>query len=298
VVLEGVRLGTTAWGDYNIADTLIQRSADPFDRCEPASPQSRTIDIELVALSLRSIQPIVVTYNGGQNPEQWDVEVDLSTVPSAPGLAVVTKTHDNGGVFDAILPVQPRFKFTRLGYSTERVKDNGLDGIAPFQFEFLDCSWVHTPCPGLFITPPPTGHMVPAVFEPVPGDLCSQYVNPLWGNDVLGAGCLLLAPPQDETVSVVDLPGFAKVLRVIPNPFNPTTKISFDLRQPGPVRLRIYDLKGALVRTLIDTDMSAGFHESSWQATNDHGQRVASGVYLAILEANGEHQTTKMAVVK
>jgi hypothetical protein len=62
----GVPLGTTPFGEYGEADTLVERSADPFDRCEPPSTENREVDIEVVALSLESTGPITVTYNGGR----------------------------------------------------------------------------------------------------------------------------------------------------------------------------------------------------------------------------------------
>ena len=93
----GEPLGPTVWGDFAEADTLISRSEDPFDRCGLPSAPEVQIEIEIVALSLVSVAPIIVTYNGGQDPEQWDVAVDLSEVTAPPGTLHATKTHCNGG---------------------------------------------------------------------------------------------------------------------------------------------------------------------------------------------------------
>ncbi len=98
--------------------------------------------------------------------------------------------------------------------------------------------------------------------------------------------------------AVEPMPLVARSLTAWPNPLNPTTKITFDLRHAGPVQLRIYDLHGSLVRTLINAELPGGPHEISWQATDDHSQRVPSGVYLGILAADGIAQTTKLSVIK
>jgi hypothetical protein len=65
-----------------------------------------------------------------------------------------------------------------------------------------------------------------------------------------------------------------------PNPFNPTTTIKYALKERVQVNLKIYDLLGQHVRTLVDDSQNAGFKEVVWDGKNDSGQAVASGVYL------------------
>lgn len=125
VCLEGVPLGTVdltsagfgmvAAGD---ADTLIKRSADPFSRCELPSSTEQTVNIEVVALSLRSIAPITVNFGDGSTM-QFDVTVDLSPTPAAVGSLTAVKTHCNGGTYTSMLFVQPRFTFTNVNNTAE-----------------------------------------------------------------------------------------------------------------------------------------------------------------------------------
>ncbi len=77
-----------------------------------------------------------------------------------------------------------------------------------------------------------------------------------------------------------------------PNPFNPTTTIAFALPQSDAVTLKIYNLSGQVVRTLANGQFPAGHHSFVWDATNDHGLRVASGMYLYVLKA-GQHMDKK-----
>jgi hypothetical protein len=84
-----------------------------------------------------------------------------------------------------------------------------------------------------------------------------------------------------------------------PNPFNPVTTIHFDLAQDGPVTLRIYDVAGRLVRTLVDGPMSAGFaHQVPWNGLDDAGGRVSSGIYFTRLVAGDVTATRRMLVMK
>jgi Ca-activated chloride channel homolog len=88
-----------------------------------------------------------------------------------------------------------------------------------------------------------------------------------------------------------------------PNPFNPSTTIRFELPTDGHVTLKIYDLSGRLVKTLLSGDQYAGAHTAVWDGSDDAGRKVAAGVYFYQLEftdASGARQvlTQKMSLVK
>ncbi len=87
-----------------------------------------------------------------------------------------------------------------------------------------------------------------------------------------------------------------------PNPFNPVTTIEFDLgvsvSGPQQVNLDIFNVLGQRVRSLIDDRYPTGLHSVEWDATNDNGQRVATGIYLYRLKVGDERQTKKMLFLK
>jgi hypothetical protein len=83
-----------------------------------------------------------------------------------------------------------------------------------------------------------------------------------------------------------------------PNPFNPTTTIQFSLAQEGPVRIKIYDVTGKRVKTLVDRTMEAGLHTLSWDGTNDEGNPLGSGVYWSQMTAGSHVSNKKMIVLK
>lgn len=84
----------------------------------------------------------------------------------------------------------------------------------------------------------------------------------------------------------------------IPNPFNPTTTISFANAQPSAVKLEIFNIKGQKVRTLVDEMLGAGTHKVVWDGDDDQGQSVSSGLYLYRLSAPDFVKTRKMMLVK
>lgn len=88
-----------------------------------------------------------------------------------------------------------------------------------------------------------------------------------------------------------------------PNPFNPNTTITFNLPQNGRsglglVELKIFDLLGKEVKTLISQPIAAGFHSVQWDGNNNAGQPVASGVYLYRLSAGELVATQKMMLLR
>jgi flagellar hook assembly protein FlgD len=84
-----------------------------------------------------------------------------------------------------------------------------------------------------------------------------------------------------------------------PNPFNPTTTITFELAEATTVTLRIFDGSGRIVRTLLDAANKArDFHSVTWDGNDDSGQRVASGLYIYRLQAGSTVLTRKMVLMK
>jgi hypothetical protein len=83
-----------------------------------------------------------------------------------------------------------------------------------------------------------------------------------------------------------------------PNPFNPVTRIRFALAKPGRVELAVYDLLGEKVAGLLDQRLNAGVHEVEWNARNEMGVELASGVYLYRLKSENEELVRKMLLLR
>ena len=83
-----------------------------------------------------------------------------------------------------------------------------------------------------------------------------------------------------------------------PNPFNPSTTIDYELSNAGMVSLVIYDLKGAVVKTLVQEHQEPNYHNVVWDGLNNSGQSVASGRYLLKMNAPGYTETITMTLLK
>jgi hypothetical protein len=95
------------------------------------------------------------------------------------------------------------------------------------------------------------------------------------------------------------VPGGGSILSPpVPNPFNPSTALSFELPESGQVRIRVYDAAGRLVARLIDELRVAGRHEVRWDGRDSSGREVGSGSYLARLEFGGKVETVRMGLVR
>ena len=84
-----------------------------------------------------------------------------------------------------------------------------------------------------------------------------------------------------------------------PNPFNPTTTITFDVAVAGDVRIEIYDVSGSLVRTLVSGSKGVGRHVTTWDGHDSNGSQVHTGVYFYRMTAPGyTSQAKKMLLLK
>jgi hypothetical protein len=101
-----------------------------------------------------------------------------------------------------------------------------------------------------------------------------------------------------SVTGVDDMPVATGLGQNYPNPFNPTTTIPFTLASAGRVTLRIYDVRGALVATLIDERRDAGAHVARWDGHTNAGAIAPTGVYFARLGYAGRTETRKIALLK
>lgn len=127
--------------------------------------------------------------------------------------------------------------------------------------------------------------------DPAPGGVAAR-VKML--EEVLG----FFGVPNDSWV-VTPVPEAEKFFaKNYPNPFNPTTKIEFNMPKTGHLSLKVYNVRGELVKTLIDESRDAGPGHIMWDGTSDQGSPVSSGVYFYEARTAGEVKVNKMALVK
>lgn len=124
----------------------------------------------------------------------------------------------------------------------------------------------------------------------------------LAGSEFLPLGATLMVATADDglwqldglSTAVDDLPAPSGLaLRAAPNPFNPTTVLRYDVGAAGRAILRVYDLAGRLVDTLLDAEVAAGTGEIVWRP-----QQLASGIYVVKMEAGGAQVTARVALTR
>jgi hypothetical protein len=107
---------------------------------------------------------------------------------------------------------------------------------------------------------------------------------------------------EDNPDDFMVYPRITTLKQNYPNPFNPSTTISFNIPHGytglQQVSLKIYDLRGKQVRTLLDSETSPGSHKVVWLGKNDTGDRVPSGIYLYSLNSGERTYTRKMVLLQ
>jgi flagellar hook assembly protein FlgD len=84
------------------------------------------------------------------------------------------------------------------------------------------------------------------------------------------------------------------VLQAAPNPFDNTIALTIGLPDEGRVTVRVYDLMGRRVRTVVDSVLPAGWHQAGWNGDDDSGRSVASGLYIGRLVTPSGTATLRM----
>lgn len=112
---------------------------------------------------------------------------------------------------------------------------------------------------------------------------------------------ILIGDPQTTALRLHKVAGVPKAFAVsqnYPNPFNPVTEIRYALPQPEKVEIVIYNAPGQKVKTLVSRPQPAGYYTVAWDATNDAGHPVGSGIYFYRVKAGKHSAMKKMALVR
>ena len=104
--------------------------------------------------------------------------------------------------------------------------------------------------------------------------------------------------PANSEADNQSVPTVFQLEQNYPNPFNPTTNIRYQLPEAADVKIRVYNVLGALIRTLVDGNVPAGYHSIEWDAADDHGIRLASGLYFYRIETPQYVKSRHMILLK
>ena len=106
-------------------------------------------------------------------------------------------------------------------------------------------------------------------------------------------------PPNVNTDSNINnIPNKLTLNPSYPNPFNPNTKISFDLPKSSKVKLQIVDINGRGIANLLSNSLDSGTYNVNWNGTSDNGVNMSSGIYFIILNVDGSILTQKLSLIR
>jgi hypothetical protein len=124
-----------------------------------------------------------------------------------------------------------------------------------------------------------------------------NLVNQVVHNYFKENACYLATGVEDGTGGEAP-PVRNTLLQNMPNPFNPETAIHYSVARTGPVAIRIYNVSGALVRTLVNRVQTTGEYVERWNGTDDHGRPLPSGAYFYRLESQGFEDSKKLILLR
>lgn len=101
-----------------------------------------------------------------------------------------------------------------------------------------------------------------------------------------------------QSAANLPLPRVLSIESNFPNPFNPETTIRFTVPKDGRVQVKVFNVKGQMVKQLVNEQLIAGKHATVWNGTDKHGKSVSSGLYFARIEQGGTHRVHKMMLMK
>ncbi len=233
-----------------------------------------------------------------------------ASIPSLPGSMVFASGADSG----ILLPMISSTGFAEVAF----INRNPLDVQRPeqpavtAQGQQVVLSWdlPESPCEGFHVYRR-SGMEEPQRLTDQPEAIMGQEVTYLDTPTGFESGSVLnysYSLVQDGSegprsleveYTVQNVPKAAtRLLSNVPNPFNPQTRIRFELSQPGSVQVAIFDVSGRLVRTLAAESLAAGPHERVWQGKDNAGRQVPSGTYYVRLVTSEGTDHRKIMLLK
>jgi hypothetical protein len=138
------------------------------------------------------------------------------------------------------------------------------------------------------------------------GDVAVLTFRTLGGEYALGFDEALIRGVENEELtgelegleSRPEVPTVFRLSQNVPNPFNPKTVVAYEVPQVSEVTIRVYDVTGRLVTTLVDGTVEPGRYAVVWDGTGSSGESVGSGVYFCVMDTPAYHATNKMMLLK
>ncbi|MCB5251457.1 MAG: T9SS type A sorting domain-containing protein [Candidatus Cloacimonadaceae bacterium] len=261
----------------NVNDVLLSWNAPPPNPMNPATGYNIYMDDELVATTEGYIFEAVITGLGDGNYSFF-----------VTGLSNETESDSSNQVEVEINLIPPH------------------DFIAELRGNGVLCTWGRplntTNVTGfkIYRNGEEVGNTPSAAFidTNVPEGIYSYWVTAIY-NSIHESSASNTVEINTVSNSDLDLvPLSNELLGIYPNPFNPSTQISFSLAAKGSFELCIYNLKGEKIKTLANEIKKAGNYSVAWTGLDESGRKVPSGIYFARLKAQNQCSSRKLILLK
>ena len=122
----------------------------------------------------------------------------------------------------------------------------------------------------------------------------SRFTGTVYWDDLIFPAMGVLTAVENDGF----IPEEFNVSQNYPNPFNPSTTINYSIPQQSRVVIKVYDMMGREINTLVNEDKSPGYYSAQWNGENSYGSRVATGIYFYRVVAGNFTQVKKMILLK
>ncbi len=225
-----------------------------------------------------------ITEYGGMIEFQPTVDAGAATSTGnviTPEVVTLAEFNANFDDYEGELIIVESLSFTDTGIFENGIEYEVTDdsrATATFRTTFYDVDYIGTDIP-----------LVPKNVTCIPNSRSE-------GNYITARMLIDFGPVSNDPNAV---PANTTVLiGNYPNPFNPTTTVRFALKEKSDVTIKVYNIKGQLVNTLVNGKMEAGMHEITWEGTDSRNRSVGSGVYMFRMVTPEYDKTIKSLLLK
>jgi hypothetical protein len=249
--------------------------------------------------------------SAGSRTFKWTYSKDVSQASGS----------DCAWIDDIIFPASGTANFPMIYTGTEQITYNSVMPNTTVSADFALRNLGNTNLQGMISAP--TGFVLSMNGNDLPSDYAYQIpagatqiysLSYTAGATVVSFTAELLVTSNDLSNPTLQIPitltsgvanvdpGLIPVVTALdanfPNPFNPETTIRYSVKEAGAVRISIYNLKGQLIRSLVNESKAAGYHRVIWNGKDERGMAVSSGIYFYRMDAVNYSATKKMMLMK
>jgi len=203
----------------------------------------------------------------------------------------ITETTENSGSFVYTVPGPPsEYCIFRISNPSSTVQNTSR----PFTIVDSPVEWI--------VIENTSGNIPAGGNDIIPITISSDGLEPAFYFAVIkiitNIGQILNIPITLEVLSDAPPAPHYVLSQNYPNPFNPFTKIDYDIPAAGKITIKVYNIRGQYVKTLVNGYKEAGSDYTYWDGTDNKNKKVSSGVYFYQLESKSSKKTKKMILIK